>query len=406
MTTVADFERELEGLLTETVAQAKQREATAFPAFIGPYHKRIVLFGAGQMGRRVLSVLRRDGLEPMAFADNDPSKWGTTIDGIMVLDPTEAARRFGAEGAFIVTIWGAFSKDRMGARIAQLRALGCTTVETFESLSWHYAADLMPHYGLDSPHKVLAQADVVRQVLSLWSDDASRQEYLSQLRWRLYGDFEGLGDPVAHPIYFPPDVLTLQADEVFVDCGAFDGDTIKLFNRQTQGRFRKAIGFEPDPANFGRLVAALSATDGLTPPRVEVRCCATGARSEKLQFVADGSLGSHVSNAPGPGVIEVDCVALDDALPPDVATFIKMDIEGAELDALAGARRTIGAFSPVLAISAYHAQDHLWRVPSLIHELNADYDFYLRPHDNEMWDLVCYAVPRSRSARRQIRSSD
>jgi hypothetical protein len=52
--------------------------------------------------------------------------------------------------------------------------------------------------------------------------------------------------------------------------------------------------------------------------------------------------------------------------------------------------------SPILAISCYHLQDHLWSIPLLINSLNPDYDFYLRPHDLEVWDLVCYAIPCSR----------
>jgi len=77
-------------------------------------------------------------------------------------------------------------------------------------------------------------------------------------------------------------------------------------------------------------------------------------------------------------------------------TYLKMDIEGAEVDTLAGASRVIRDHAPVLAICCYHCQDHLWRIPLPIHSLNPDYRFFLRPHDLEMWDLVCYAIPSGR----------
>ncbi len=69
---------------------------------------------------------------------------------------------------------------------------------------------------------------------ALWADEASRQEYLSQVRWRLRFDFENLSNPVGHPIYFPQDICPLIENEVFVDCGAYDGDTIELFLAQPQ----------------------------------------------------------------------------------------------------------------------------------------------------------------------------
>ena len=77
-------------------------------------------------------------------------------------------------------------------------------------------------------------------------------------------------------------------------------------------------------------------------------------------------------------------------------TFIKLDIEGFEIDALHGGRKTIERNAPVLAICVYHRQDHLWRIPLLLSELRNDYAFFLRPHNEEGWDLVCYAVPRAR----------
>jgi hypothetical protein len=102
------------------------------------------------------------------------------------------------------------------------------------------------------------------------------------------------------------------------------------------------------------------------------------------------------SSAIGAGEVEVDCVPLDAVLGAPAPTYLKMDIEGAEVDTLVGASRTIREHAPVLAICCYHCQDHLWRIPLLIHSLNPDYRFFLRPHDLEMWDLVCYAIPPRR----------
>ena len=74
-----------------------------------------------------------------------------------------------------------------------------------------------------------------------------------------------------------------------------------------------------------------------------------------------------------------------------------MDIEGAEPGALLGARGLIQQHRPILAICVYHLQEHLWEIPQMLREMVADYNFHLRPHDREGWDLVCYAVPAERS---------
>ena len=73
----------------------------------------------------------------------------------------------------------------------------------------------------------------------------------------------------------------------------------------------------------------------------------------------------------------MDIVRLDDDL-PDGFTFLKMDIEGAEYNALLGAEQTIRRHSPKLAICVYHGYDDLWRIPALIESFNPNYTFYLR----------------------------
>ena len=96
--------------------------------------------------------------------------------------------------------------------------------------------------------------------------------------------------------------------------------------------------------------------------------------------------------------IALTCVTLDENLGDihTMPTYIKMDIEGSELDALAGARNIIKKEMPILTICLYHRYDDLWRIPLFIHSLADDYRLFLRPHEIEGWQLVCYAVPNHR----------
>ena len=123
---------ELDALLAEGIDGAVQRECDTFER-LAPFGTRVVLFGAGGLGRRVLAGLRSYGIEPLAFCDNNPKLWGTQVDGLAVLTPPAAASIFGAEASFVVTVWGALGNDRMRDRIAQLRALGCDATDDAEA---------------------------------------------------------------------------------------------------------------------------------------------------------------------------------------------------------------------------------------------------------------------------------
>ena len=374
------------------MAETIQRERDAFDQLTAPHGDELVLFGAGGLGRKTLSGLRRIGAEPLAFADNNPTLWGTSIDGVSVMSPQSAARKYGRQAAFVVTIWGGTGPDTMPERRQHLLDLGCATVVTFAPLFWKHADVFVPYYAFDLPHRTAEQADEIRQVFSLWADDASRIEFIAQLKWRMLADFSALSAPVKHEIYFPDDLVDLQPAEVFIDCGAYDGDTIRSLLEHAVVTDGQVVAFEPDAASFRQLQHYVATLPQHVRERILLHQAAVGARRTKVQFDATGTDASAV----GSGAAVVDCVALDDALSDCLPTYIKMDIEGSELDAVAGAGNVIRRSLPVLAICVYHHHDHLWRIPAAIADLTDQFQFYLRPHLMEAWDLVCYAVPTHR----------
>jgi hypothetical protein len=97
------------------------------------------------------------------------------------------------------------------------------------------------------------------------------------------------------------------------------------------------------------------------------------------------------------GTTEVECRTLDSAIGDDVSpTFIKMDVEGAEAGTLRGAEGLLRGRRPVLAVSAYHHQADLWRLPALLATLADDYRLHLRAHRPDGFDCVLYAIPAER----------
>ena len=385
------LKKELEELLSEPIASVLNREKNTFDQATKPFGTSLVLFGAGGLGKKTLKGLRTVGIEPRVFADNNSELWGKYVDGILVLTPEEAAQKFGQQATFVITIWKSGATDTMAERKKQLLDLNCVNIVSFGSLFWKYPEIFLPHYAFDLPHKVYQQADDVRVVFELWEDESSRREYMAQLRWRMLLDFDCLPSPVAHEIYFPHDLVTLLQNEVFIDCGAYDGDSIRSFQKQGS-LFAKLISFEPDEANFQKLQNYISSVPQDRNKNIVLYKAAVGAQKGKVFFEATGTEASKV----GSGSKEVDCVTLDETLYEYNPTYIKMDIEGSEPNALIGARNIIEQYTPMLAICAYHRQDHLWQVPLLIYNMSDKYCFFLRPHLLEVWDLVCYAVPKHR----------
>jgi FkbM family methyltransferase len=186
--------------------------------------------------------------------------------------------------------------------------------------------------------------------------------------------------------YFPDEIISLQANEVFVDCGAYDGGTVIDFVSRAKD-YGYIYSFEPDPLLY-ELTKATMASHKVE--RWDIYNLGAYSCEGELRFL---SVGSGAGNLNESGNIKVGVASLDSLLfnKHDRPTFIKMDIEGAELEALNGAIKIIDRDHPKLAICVYHKHNDLWDIPYWIKTNFPDYKIYLRQHSN-MNETVCYAV--------------
>jgi FkbM family methyltransferase len=348
-----------------------------------------VLFGAGALGRFALAGLRKAGIEPLCFADNNPLRWDTSIGNISVLSLAEAIHRFGEDVPIVVCIY-------TGANLeSELREEGLRAI-SFPQLALGYPNTLLPWWALEPPCHMLAHEDGIRRVLPLWADGLSREEYVAQIRFRC--TFRGPLPPhlPAQEIYFPRELVELHPDEVFVDCGAFDGDSVSAFLGRTGGWFRGVVGIEGHPENASKLCQFVSSMSDATASKIEIVQAAVASQKGTVRFSCTGSPASNYLDRQG--TIEVPALQLDEVLKGKRPTYIKMDIEGAEADALAGARETIQTHAPVLAICLYHHQSDLWQIPLQIRDMTDRYCYYLRRYSDYCWEEVLYAIPRERVA--------
>jgi FkbM family methyltransferase len=376
-------------LLGEDTASVAKRATETYDRAASPFERRIVIYGAGGLGQRVLAGLRANGWDALAFADRAPASWSREIGGLPVLSPEDAVRQYGLNTVFVVAVWHPVVSGGIYQIVAGLKAMGCLHVVPFVWLYWKFPETFLPYYLCDLPVHVLESADEVRRAYDLFSGIRSQKEFLRQLEFRLTGDFGCLTSPDRYPQYFPDRLFRPREDECFVDCGAFNGDSLVALADWTRGRFQRAVAFEADPENFASLNRTVEGDDRLSG-RVRAIQQAVGLEKRLMRFAASGFGSAAISAS---GTIDVDCSPLDETIAGERPTYIKMDIEGAEMDALTGAANILARDRPTLAICSYHLQDHLWGVPRRINDLMPGTRLLLRPHRADGFDLVCYAVP-------------
>jgi FkbM family methyltransferase len=386
--------RELDQILSEPLSSVVERERNTLDQLLDSCGRRVVLFGAGNLGRRALASLRSIGVEPLAFADNNSKLWDTAVDRVTVLSPEVAAERFGSKALFLVTIWQ--PNHWYSETEHRLKTLGCPSVAPPSPLYWRFSATFLPFYAQDTPTRLLDNRDDIVRAGSIWADESSSLQYLRQVRWRGCGQWN-FSRADCEVSYFPDRVFQLVPGEVFVDCGAFDGDTIRAI-LQRQPEFGRIFAVEPDRKNFVKLEAYVGSLAPSIRDRITLHRCVVGAERGFVNFSDTGGLGSRASAT---GELSVPSLPISELVDGQArVTYIKMDIEGAEPEALEGARFIIERDRPVLAVCVYHQPDHLWQLPLMMTALFPEYQMYLQCHEGDGWQTVAYAVPPQRVAKR------
>lgn len=381
----------LQQIGSESFEAVRAREKSTFANFAGRNEERLILFGAGPLGRLVLQGLERAGLRPIAFADNNERLWNTDIEGVPVLAPSTASDLHRDSACFVVTIYNGSPARR------QLKALGCKNVAPSAALFWKYGEVFTPNFGIELPHKLPTYADEIRACRKVLADEDSQRELAGQLEWRYWLDDDAL-PPSLSPseTYFPMDLMVPSEEEVFVNCGSFQGDILPSFTSHWNRKFKHIFAIEPDPQNREALEAA-TRNMGLAD-RVTVVPCAVGEKNGLVSFAATGTVTAQIVEG-GREVLSVQCRRLDAISWSGTPTYIKMDIEGAEPQALIGATDLLRRHHPILAVCTYHRSEHLWQIPNLIRSIAPEYNLFLRRYAEECWEGVCYAIPDHRLKR-------
>lgn len=221
-----------------------------------------------------------------------------------------------------------------------------------------------------------------------FADDLSELTYLSVLLYRvtLRREFAWSVCIGTEQLIYCPSIFEYTDNETLVDGGAFTGDSITPFLQVVGGWYNRIHAFEPDPDSFVELHKTLRKL-----PRSQAYLKGLARKADTLRFAAGHAMGSYIDEN---GSSSIEVVAVDEVVDGPV-TFIKLNVEGAECDALEGARRTISTYRPKMAVSVDHLPDDLITIPEKIRSIEDGYDIFIRHHSNEYWRAYLYARPKT-----------
>lgn len=263
---------------------------------------------------------------------------------------------------------------------------------------WKCFVDSNPKVNILEGIKVVPFADFMKQyheetfVISsrLYHKDMYEQLLQNGIKEKRIINAGYLLDELSKRQYFDLKGLQPVEEEFFVDAGSFDGMTSIYFSewcKKTGNRTREYVyAFEPDINN------AEKCHENLQKNGIEHEIIMSGCWNEEtiLSFHAISNGTSRISSM---GEISINVTSIDQALAGKPVSFIKMDIEGAEIQALEGAKNTIKRNKPKLAISIYHKPEDIWQIPQIILKYYPDYKLYLRHYSLTDYETVLYALP-------------
>ena len=409
-------------------------EADFLPTIFGPFVNNavtgslsVVLYGAGSAGKELYPVLKKHGVSPVCFCDSNPLRAGDFHCGLPIISLDDLQQNH--KNSLIVVTTGAH-RDQVKQQLvnAGFPHEKVRTITNQEAMCYYAHLDQWKWQEED----LLEHAEDLLKVYNMLSDDKSREIFVSRIALFVRGgDFHSFKNfiskysDVKHSqgtnfqecmnstnydseayLQFNNDLLQLDKNEVLIDGGAFTGDSTLEFIKTTAKQnlaYRKIVCFEPDPKIFVELqkntaqYANISLKPfGLWSHTTTLRFADSSIlKPGSTRIVSENDCNKDLSGCTSE-VVEISTTSIDGELHDEQVTIIKMDIEGAEIEALRGAMETITRYRPKLIISAYHKRNDLFEIPLLIHQMVPDYKFYFRHFSSNFGETTLFAIPCTR----------
>lgn len=342
-------------------------------------NKPIFLYGMGDGADKVIAALSLWGKAPDGIFASDDFVRGHSFHGMKVRRYSEVKAEYGSD--FIALLCFGINYEPMLSILRQMDrecefyAPDVPVIAANEGL-----------FDLSFFHQHIAE---LTNVYTHLADETSRRTFLALLNYKLSGKLRYLDE-----IFTPPEeawqtILHPGKQDVFLDLGAFNGDTAKEFFTQAGG-CEKIIAMEPDAKNYARLVKTL---EEMAVPFEAIPAAAWDAEGVFYLKGGRGGRNAIVCPADVPGCRAVQTDSVDHLLQDAAVDILKMDVEGAEAKALLGAQHTIRQYAPKLIVSAYHRREDLFAIPQQILSYRSDYRLFLRQRPYfPPWDTNYYCI--------------
>ncbi len=221
---------------------------------------------------------------------------------------------------------------------------------------------------------------------SYLEDDLSKKAFNDVIAFKLTGKIDYLRSCTSSKDEVFENIIKLSPEEMYVDLGAYNGDTIRELLHYA-GSFKKATAFEPSKKNYAKLMKYL---DEAKLTNVNAINIGVSDEEKVLTFKSGSGRGSMICEN---STEEIKLNSVDNILNGEACSYLKMDVEGAEYEAILGAINTIKTHKPKLNIAIYHRNDDFFRIIHLIKEICPDYKIYVRHHEYiPAWDTNLYAT--------------
>lgn len=341
----------------------------------------VVLYGAGVLGKRLIQICRNQGIEPI-LCDSNEEKINSDGMGIKVSSFEDILKKHKKMNVIICSM--RFFKE------IESYLLQYIPKEYIFYLEDKHIFDGV-WYEPDVYHSfLLTYKEQLNGIFDKLEDEKSKEVMSYMIKAHYTGNISCFEEIYSPDQYFPEGIIKLNEEEVFVDGGAYVGDTLEKFIEKVDARYKRTYSFEPTKAIFDEMVL-LKENKYQNDPRIQLFQKGLHSQNQTIGFMEyDEQAYSNtiIDNDEG---ARIEVVAVDQVIDEEV-TFIKLDIEGAEIEALKGARNTILKSKPKLAISIYHKYDDILTIPEYIMSLGLDYKLYLRHHGRNSCETVLYAV--------------
>ncbi len=307
------------------------------PPWLG---KKVVIYGAGVFGRDVAQLLRKQNIPVLGFLDKK-GEGHEVLAGLRSYSPASPQAAQWLEKKPVVLI-GTHNPVVSVREIAEFLAkMGFLELVTPMEAYLHLGHELGWRFWLGTAEDYAVAADAFDRARRLWADAESERLFLQTLLYRIEFDLTALPAPSAVSNQYADPALPRWREPIrIVDGGAYTGDTLETLLRHNY-RIEAFNGFEPDLGNFRKLRENIATL--LPNSQSSLWPCGVWSKTTRLNFSEGGGSSSKLSESGGS---QVPVVALDEVLHGQPVNLIKLDIEGAEADALQGAQRIIQTNRP------------------------------------------------------------